>query len=225
MPIFCISNVTGHHIPFLTKFLNLLPYSSPKTEQDEDTEFQIDEIFVIPDVGMIVGGIVMKGSIHVNSTYTLGPQSDGSFVEVVIESIQRQRYSVKEMTKGHAGTIRISTTSGKALVDAKSKGSGIKIHRGMVLLGCENPTATKTFTAQLEMIADEGSQGLSLGTIGKVHIGAIRQTALVKSVQPLKDKQYLVELELFQPEWVRPSLKLIFYFPSHGIKCAGTILS
>lgn len=60
-PIFCVSNVTGQNLELITKFLNAVPKQilHEKLEQQE-TEFQIDELYSVPEVGVVVGGTLTR---------------------------------------------------------------------------------------------------------------------------------------------------------------------
>lgn len=55
-PIFKVSNVTGHNLPMLRTFLNVLPpsQSDDKYVVDAPFEFQISDVFSVPFVGTVV---------------------------------------------------------------------------------------------------------------------------------------------------------------------------
>ncbi len=55
-PIFMVSNVTGHNLPMLRTFLNVLPssQSDDKYVVDAPFEFQISDVFSVPFVGTVV---------------------------------------------------------------------------------------------------------------------------------------------------------------------------
>ncbi|KAL2086059.1 hypothetical protein ACEWY4_017118 [Coilia grayii] len=63
-PIFTLSSVTGENLDLLKVFLNVLPPLSNSKEQEELmqqlTEFQVDEIYSVPDVGTVVGGTLYR---------------------------------------------------------------------------------------------------------------------------------------------------------------------
>ena len=55
-PIFMLSNVTGHNLPQLRTFLNVLPSSQEdgKYVVDAPFEFAISDVFSVPFVGTVV---------------------------------------------------------------------------------------------------------------------------------------------------------------------------
>lgn len=63
-PIFTLSSVSGKSLDLLKVFLNILPPLSNSKEQEELmqqlTEFQVDEIYSVPDVGTVVGGTLYR---------------------------------------------------------------------------------------------------------------------------------------------------------------------
>jgi GTPase len=69
-PIFMVSNVTGHNLPMLRTFLNVLPsaQSDDKYVVDAPFEFQISDVFSVPFVGTVVVSatpvVVLCNSYH-----------------------------------------------------------------------------------------------------------------------------------------------------------------
>ena len=60
-PIFFVSSVTGKNLDLLVKFLNTVPKQHPvKQLEQQPTEFQVDEIYFVPDVGVVAGGILTR---------------------------------------------------------------------------------------------------------------------------------------------------------------------
>ena len=59
-----MSCVSGKNLDLLKQFLNILPPVTPSSERErlaqDMTEFQIDELFSVPDVGPVVGGIIQR---------------------------------------------------------------------------------------------------------------------------------------------------------------------
>lgn len=75
-PIFMVSNVTGHNLPMLRTFLNVLPssQSDDKYVVDAPFEFQISDVFSVPFSGTVVSGVITSGVVHGE---LLGLQSGG----------------------------------------------------------------------------------------------------------------------------------------------------
>ncbi len=85
-----------HTILFqVRKFLHLLPPGAGLKEQEkleqEHPEFQIDELFDVPDVGTVAGGLVTQGIITEGMRLNVGPFDDGSFRAATVLSIRRNR--------------------------------------------------------------------------------------------------------------------------------------
>jgi GTPase len=60
-PIFVVSNVTGYNLELITKFLNTVPKQLPHQQLEQELmEFQVDDIYVVPSVGVVVGGSLTK---------------------------------------------------------------------------------------------------------------------------------------------------------------------
>eukprot|EP00835_Amoeboradix_gromovi_P006891 NODE_931_length_3011_cov_0.275069.p1 type:complete len:559 gc:universal NODE_931_length_3011_cov_0.275069:566-2242(+) len=221
VPIFCVSNVIGSGISLLEQFLNILPHHTSSPNHSNPLEFQIDEIFIIPNVGAVVGGLVLNGVLRVGNFYKLGPLANGKCMNVIIKTIHRQRSSVLEMSCNQAGTVCIEDPLGNVFTDSKSK-DGIRLRKGMSIVQ-EDPTYSSMIEAVVEIITDEGIQGITANTAGRVYIGSLKQNGRIKSYELMHDKCYKVKIELQAAEWTRKGLKIIFYSPSHGLKCAGSI--
>lgn len=127
------------------------------------------------DVGSVVGGVLRRGRINVESeessrTYHLGPDSRGSFIPVTVTSIHRHRVQARYIHCGQAATLAI-------------KGDQLDhriLHRGMVLLGTENPMCYYEFEADVSVLYHPS--GLTVGTCGIIHSGSVRQRARVMSI-------------------------------------------
>ena len=60
-PIFLVSSVTGDNLGLLVKFLNTVPKQHPVKQLEQKTaEFQVDETYLVPDVGVVAGGILTR---------------------------------------------------------------------------------------------------------------------------------------------------------------------
>lgn len=117
VPMFSVSSVTGEGLDLLIKFLHLIPpgisiKEKERLEQDL-CEFQVDETFRIPEIGTVVGGLLIKGVVTEGAKllignfnfrlqnaetcsifykiYFLGPFDDGRFLPVTVQSIHRNK--------------------------------------------------------------------------------------------------------------------------------------
>ena len=56
-----MSSVTGKNLELLIKFLNTVPKQHPVKQLEQQTaEFQVDETYFVPDVGVVAGGILTR---------------------------------------------------------------------------------------------------------------------------------------------------------------------
>ncbi|WP_411025287.1 GTP-binding protein, partial [Salmonella sp. s57379] len=76
-PIFMLSSVSGENLDLLMVFFNILPPLSNSKEQEELmqqlTEFQVDEIYTVPEVGTVVGGTLYSGICREGEQLVVGP--------------------------------------------------------------------------------------------------------------------------------------------------------
>ena len=129
MPIFCVSNVTGSGMDMVRRFLHLLPPGAGLKEQEkleqEHPEFQVDELFDLPHVGTVVGGLVTQGIITEGVTMNVGPCEDGTFQPVTITSIKRNRAPCRLVRATQSAALAIdmpvaSLRRGMCLVDPRN---------------------------------------------------------------------------------------------------------
>ncbi|KAJ8371767.1 hypothetical protein AAFF_G00302370, partial [Aldrovandia affinis] len=94
-PIFTLSSVSGESLDLLKIFFNILPPLSNSKEQEELmqqlTEFQVDEIYTVPEVGTVVGGTLYSGICREGERLVVGPTDEGRFLGLKVCSIQRNR--------------------------------------------------------------------------------------------------------------------------------------
>merc|ERR1719495_2373986 len=95
VPIFCVSSVEGTGLERVKQFLHLLPPGVGQVEasklEQELPEFQVDELFEVPGVGTVAGGLVTQGIIVENMALKVGPFEDGGFKTVKVSSIRRNK--------------------------------------------------------------------------------------------------------------------------------------
>ncbi|KAI8073540.1 P-loop containing nucleoside triphosphate hydrolase protein [Thamnidium elegans] len=180
LPIFMVSNVTGLNMNFLLKFFNYLP--KPITLNydellEEPAEFQIEEVYSISEVGIVIGGVLAQGRINIRDScqYYLGPNALGEFTKVKVISIHRYRVSGLYVHCGQTATLAL---------DGFNENNW-KIHKGMALLETENPQCYIEFEADVMVLFHV--TGITKGTYGMINCGSIRQNAKVTSVM-LVDK-------------------------------------
>ena len=129
VPIFCVSSVSGSGLKEVRRFLHLLPPVAGLKEQEKleqsNPEFQVDEIFDVPSVGTVVGGLVSQGIITEGMTLNFGPFEDGSFKPVVVTSIKRNRAPCRLVRATQSAALAIDVPvnhvrRGMVLVDTRA---------------------------------------------------------------------------------------------------------
>ncbi|KAG0175169.1 GTP binding protein [Apophysomyces sp. BC1015] len=177
MPIFSVSSVTGRSMHLLEQFFNLLPKPTAHSEEmlEKPTEFQVEETYLLEDIGVVVGGVLRQGRINIGDsaserTYYLGPDSKGKFLPVSVVSIHRHRVPSQFIHCGQAATLGIESP----------ELTKRWIKKGMVILGTDKPESYVEI--QAEIIVLHHPTGVTFGTCGMLHSGSVRQRARVVAI-------------------------------------------
>jgi len=181
-------------------FLNLLNPRTP-LNSDAPAEFQIDETYTVSGVGTVVSGTALAGTIRVNDTLLLGPDSQGQFVPAAIKGIHRRRLPTREVRGGQTASFALK----------KIKRS--QIRKGMVMVApALRPQACWEFDADLLVLHHPTT--ISAKYQAMVHVGAVRQTASIVAMDRdhlrTGDKT-LARLRFVRyPEYLKPGTRVVF---------------
>lgn len=205
-PIFTLSSVTGENLDLLKVFLNVLPPLSNSKEQEELmqqlTEFQVDEIYSVPEVGTVVGGTLYSGVCGEGERLVVGPTDDGRFLRLRVLSIQRNRSSCRVLRAGQAATLALGNFPRSLL------------RKGMVMVSPKmNPVICWRFEAAVVLLFH--AKTFRRGFQVTVHVGNVRQTATVECLhgkEELRTGESAVVCFRFlkHPEYLRVGAKLLF---------------
>ncbi|XP_077379330.1 GTP-binding protein 2-like isoform X1 [Festucalex cinctus] len=205
-PIFTLSSVSGKGLELLKVFLNILPPLSNSKQQEELmqqlTEFQVDEIYSVPDVGTVVGGTLYSGVCREGERLAVGPTDEGGFLRVKVLSIQRNRSSCRLLRAGQAATLALGNLDRTLL------------RKGMVMVSPKmKPTVCRHFEAAIVLLFHAGT--FRRGSQVTAHVGNVRQTAVVQRVHgkdELRTGERAVVAFRFlkHPEYLRTGAKLLF---------------
>uniref|UniRef100_A0A8C2HC67 GTP binding protein 2b n=1 Tax=Cyprinus carpio TaxID=7962 RepID=A0A8C2HC67_CYPCA len=170
-PIFTLSSVSGENLDLLKVFFNILPPLSNSKEQEELmqqlTEFQVDEIYSVPDVGTVVGGTLYSGVCREGDRLVVGPTDDGRFLRLKVCSIHRNRSGCRVLRAGQAATLALGNFDRSLL------------RKGMVMVSPKmNPTICWQFEAAIVLLFH--AKTFRCGFQVTVHVGNVRQTATVE---------------------------------------------
>ncbi|KAG7334371.1 hypothetical protein KOW79_002778 [Hemibagrus wyckioides] len=209
-PIFTLSSVSGENLELLKVFFNILPPLSNSKEQEELmqqlTEFQVDEIYTVPDVGTVVGGTLYSGICREGEQLVVGPMDDGQFCDLTVCSIQRNRSACRVLRAGQAATLALGEFDRSLL------------RKGMVMVSPEmHPTVCWMFEAEIVLLFH--AKTFHKGFQVTVHVGNVRQTATVEALQgkeELRTGEKAVARFKFikHPEYLKVGAKLLF---RHGV--------
>ncbi|KAL7890401.1 hypothetical protein AOLI_G00026590 [Acnodon oligacanthus] len=209
-PIFTLSSVSGENLDLLKVFFNILPPLSNSKEQEELmqqlTEFQVDEIYTVPDVGTVVGGTLYSGICREGEQLVVGPTDDGQFRELTVCSIQRNRSACRVLRAGQAATLALGDFDRSLL------------RKGMVMVSPEmNPTICWLFDAEIVLLFH--AKTFHKGFQVTVHVGNVRQTATVEALHGKDElrtgEKAVVRFKFIKhPEYLKVGAKLLF---RHGV--------
>ncbi|XP_070833697.1 GTP-binding protein 2 [Chaetodon trifascialis] len=205
-PIFTLSSVSGESLDLLKVFFNIIPPLSNSKEQEELmqqlTEFQVDEIYTVPEVGTVVGGTLYSGICREGDHLVVGPTDSGHFHKLTIGSIQRNRSACRVLRAGQAATLALGNFDRSLL------------RKGMVMVSPEmDPTICWMFEAEIVLLFH--AKTFHKGFQVTVHIGNVRQTATVEAVygkEELRTGEKAVVLFKFikHPEYLKVGAKVLF---------------
>ncbi|XP_016359625.1 GTP-binding protein 2-like isoform X1 [Sinocyclocheilus anshuiensis] len=205
-PIFTLSSVSGESLDLLKVFFNILPPLSDCKEQEELmqqlTEFQVDEIYTVPDVGTVVGGTLYSGICREGEQLVVGPTDDGKFRELTVCSIQRNRSGCRVLRARQAATLALGDFDRSLL------------RKGMVMVSPEmNPTICWRFEAEIVLLFH--TKTFHKGFQVTVHVGNVRQTATVEALQGKDElctgEKAVVRFKFIKhPEYLKVGAKLLF---------------
>ncbi|KAF6736950.1 GTP-binding protein 2 [Oryzias melastigma] len=205
-PIFTLSSVSGESLDLLKVFFNIIPPLSNSKEQEELmqqlTEFQVDEIYTVPEVGTVVGGTLYSGICREGDHLVVGPTESGQFHKLTVGSIQRNRSACRVLRAGQAATLALGNFDRSLL------------RKGMVMVSPEmDPTICWMFEAEIVLLFH--AKTFHKGFQVTVHIGNVRQTATVEALygkEELRTGEKAVVLFKFikHPEYLKVGAKVLF---------------
>nr|KAG5704212.1 hypothetical protein BaRGS_012500 [Batillaria attramentaria] len=184
-PIFTVSCVTGRNLDLILKFLHVLPPQRSHTERErltqDPTEFQIDELYSVPEVGTVVSGVIKRGSIREGEKLLVGPSDNGNFQEVKVRTVHRNRLPCRLIQAGQAASV--------ALLDVDRE----QLRKGMVLLSpSAQPVCCKQFEADVYVLYH--CRNITKNFQTTIHIGTVCQTAMITSI----DRERLYKCQHFK---------------------------
>jgi hypothetical protein len=81
-------------------------------QKSESVHFQIDHVFDVTSVGIVVSGTAVRGSVEVGTMYWWGPNgADGEFTRIKVTSIHRSQVPVVRVSAGQCATLALDVSS------------------------------------------------------------------------------------------------------------------
>jgi GTPase len=210
-PIFCVSSVSGEGVDQLKSLLSQLQTRiSQQTNviksPTDKVEFLIDGSFTVKDVGLVLSGTLVSGTVSIGQLLQVGPDKRGEFKTVVVKSIHYKRTPVDEIKSGNACCICVKSKEKEAIKSAD-------IRKGMVLLD-KSVTARAAYEFDAEVIILHHATTIKLKYQAVIHTGVVRQTAQVLSLSQellrTGDKGIIRFRFMTAPEYLHEGVSILF---------------
>lgn len=210
-PIFTVSNVTGQGMEKLRTFIQNLQTRTQSSgvfgNISQPTEMLIDDIFMVTGVGVVVSGILKSGTVKINDTLHLGPDSTGGFKQVVVRSIHILRANADKAIAGQSVCFGIKAKNAKEQLKRNY------IKKGIVLV--DKPSCSETsweFDAEVVILHHATTIKEKYQPI--VHTGVVRQAASVMSMTKellRPGDQGLIHFRFaYHPELIHTGMNILF---------------
>jgi GTPase len=220
-PVLSVSSVSGTGFDLFKQLLFLLPRPSHIDLQQlvkKPTQFYVDSIYNIDDIGLILAGTIKAGSISVGQTLLLGPISlnpsknsnlpnnssndshssstngncSSQFIPIQINSIHSNRCPIKSCSAGHNASLTFAVVPNPLLpLNGPSEISKEMLRRGQVLLDSAispSPRACYAFEASIQVLNLASSAEIGPNYAPVVHISTIAQCARIVECVPARIK-------------------------------------
>lgn len=207
VPVFPVSNVTGHNLDLLKSFLNLLQSSRSWEEASElEPEFHIDQTFQVPGIGLVLSGTMYSGSVQQGDELRLGPMGDGNFKSVIVKTIHTKRTPVTSVRAGLDACFAVKS------LDVRKKLIREQVRRGMVMVADKEATASWEFEAEITVLQHPTTIRSNYAPV--IHAHSIRQAARIVSMEKdtlrTGDKAKILFRFQFRAEYLTVGTTILF---------------
>ena len=210
-PIFTVSNVTGQGMDKLREFIGSLQSragcSGAVGASTSPAEMLIDNAYMVTGAGVVVSGVLKSGSVKLNDTLYLGPDSTGAYKAVNIRGIHISWASADRATAGQSVCFNIKSINKKEQLKKNA------ITKGMVLVD-KSLCAQTVWEFDAEVVILHHATTIKVGYEPIVHVGVVRQSAAVVRINKellRPGDQGLVHFKfVHKPELVHPGMNLLF---------------
>ncbi|CAB01578.1 Tr-type G domain-containing protein [Caenorhabditis elegans] len=206
VPVLAVSSVSGEGFRCLRTLLNCLSTAGTAESRIQlvglPAFFTIEELYNVPHVGQVVGGMLSEGQLHEGADVLVGPMKDGTFEKITVGSIRRSRQAVGCVNPGEAASISLNLPD------------GVSLRRGMVLAEIDHqPPVCYEFTANLLLLC-HSTKYICEGFQATVFIGSVCTTAIITHIDDadcIRPGKWAVVKMCFayQPEVIREGSPII----------------
>jgi len=174
-PIFTVSCVKGTGLKLLYTFLNVSSPCLSLKEVDKliqnEVEFQIDEIFNVADVGIVVGGLLTSGIIREGDWVKVGPLVNGHFNKAQVVSMHKYKVRCRVVRANESATLALGNV-GQSILG--------QIRKGMVIISdnIESKFHSICFFFQARIHVLYHTTMICPGFQATIHIGNVCQKSL-----------------------------------------------
>ena len=227
VPIFSISNVSGENLNLLKKFLNLIPKRKDLKQYDkEPIDFSIDNKYMVIGCGTVVSGMLLKGTVKINDSILIGPDSNGNYKKTQIKSIQCKRVPVSLVKAGSYACLCLKKIQKQW------------VRKGMAIIGdIEKPEFVWRFDAEVSILRANHTT-IVKGYEPILHVNNISQVSIIKNIMNkisrnktnietdkivlrAGDKAIVTFHFKYRPEYIKEGQRIVFR--EHNLRGIGII--
>lgn len=109
IPLLFLSNVSHYGLDIFHKFIlnqKFRVYKKEDNNKEEYTNFIITEVSKIPEMGLVLHGVLRHGEINVGNSLMIGPVKN-EYESVKIKSIHKKQVPYSNLNKGEFGSLNI----------------------------------------------------------------------------------------------------------------------
>jgi len=172
--VFSVSNITNKNINDLINHLEYLKCNNKINCEQINTEFLINDTFKIPEMGTVVCGIVLSGSINTGDILYIGQYTD-KLIKIKIKSIHKKHIPSEKICENELGSMLIE------IIDNKEN---IKINKRMFIV---NEELINNFSNEFYiLINDNNINNLNLKFI--IYINNLKINVKLKELKVIDNK-------------------------------------
>ncbi|KAM3142176.1 hypothetical protein pb186bvf_005585 [Paramecium bursaria] len=170
-------------------------------------QFDIQEHFSVPGVGIVVSGLIRSGRAFLNQQVQIGPDKNKQFKVVTIKSIHVNRVQVDNAKVGDQACFCLKPSKGSITLDRAD------FKKGMVLIDMAiKPEPVWEFEANIHVL--QHPTQMAIGYQGVLHCGVIRQAIEMQALQTKEvlrsgDQDSVRFRFKYSPEFMKPDQILV----------------